>query len=406
MIHSNHARLEGGVLHVDRKFHTGMQEYARVLGVPLLTVHPEASAGQLSQTMDTIAVPEAELGYRVMTLKCSAANRPLTEELARLRPEIARSQAVYAGPFSARAVVAMCRESGVPYIALVEYNLKTTVVFAIAGVARRIEQARRAARAVHYYLTEVVPFIRGAALVHCNGYPVFDEARWLNPRRLLYLDSRMPASMLIEEARLEGRLAERRKRAPRLIFSGRFEPAKGALDVVEVAAHPSLRDVPCEFVLYGQGSQRAAMNRLVEERGLLAKVEIHDPVPYPELVGLSGDCDVFVCCHVQDDPSCTYLEAMGCGLPIVGYGNGMWKAMHADSGAGVVTKLGAPEDAAQALRMLLADGDRLDALSRRARSFAARHTFEQEFGKRTRSIEELISRGRRPSAAFDGGALV
>jgi len=395
MIHANRARLDHGVFHVDRKFHTGMQEYVRRMGMPILTVHPEASAGQESQTMDAIAVPEAELGYRVMTLKCSGPNRPLAPELARLRPEITRSHAVYAYPFAAPAVVAMCGETGVPYIALLEYNLRTTVVFGVAGVGGRIERARRAARAVHYYLKEVVPFIRSAAFIHCNGYPVFNEATWLNPRRLLYLDSRMRVSMLIDEVHLENRLAERRGRIPRLIFSGRFEPAKGALDVIKVAGHPSLRDVPCEFVLYGQGSQGAAMKRLVEERGLSAKVKIHDPVPYPELVGLSGACDVFVCCHVQDDPSCTYLESMGCGLPIVGYGNAMWKAMHADSGAGVVTKLGAPEDTADALRTLLADTERLDALSRRARAFAARHTFEQEFGKRTRSIEELVSRARQ-----------
>jgi colanic acid/amylovoran biosynthesis glycosyltransferase len=390
MIHSNRARLENGSFQVDRKFHTGMQEYVARLGMPLLTVHPEAAPGQEAQIMDLIAVPEAELGYRAMTLKCSAPNRPLPSELVRLGSEIARCRLVYAGTFASAAVTALCAEHRVPYAAVVEYNLKTTVVFATAGVKGLVARVPRGARAANFYVREVIPFIWRAAIVHCNGYPIYEESRRLNRQRLLYLDSRMRGSMLIDDAALERRLADRRGRIPRLIFSGRFEAAKGALDVVKVASEQVLRDIPFELVIYGQGSQREAMERLVAERGLSPKVKIHEAVPFPRLVELSRECDLFVCCHVQDDPSCTYLEAMGCGLPVAGYANAMWRSMQAQSQAGVVTKLGAPDALAEALRALLTEPTRLDDLSRRARSFAVAHTFEREFNARIESIETLV----------------
>jgi colanic acid/amylovoran biosynthesis glycosyltransferase len=393
MVHTNSARLADGMFHVDRKFHTGMQEYTRHFDVPILTVHPELAPEAMASIMDLVAIPEAELGYKVMTLRCVSPNKPFPEEAARLRAAIAQSQLVYGGGFGLRA---MCVANDVPYISILEYNLRTDIVFATNGVDGLLRRVWRGLRAARYHLFDLIPSMRTAAVLHCNGYPIFAEAAWFNPRRLLYLDSRMRTSMLISEEKLRKRLADRRTRVPRLLFSGRLEPAKGALDVVKIAGEAALRDVPCEFIIYGQGSERAAMDQLVAERGLSDRVKIHGAVTYPQLVELASECDLFVCCHVQDDPSCTYLESMGCGLPVVGYGNAMWKAMQAESHAGLVTKLGSTAETAEALRALLARPDELDALSLQALSFASAHTFEREFALRTSSIKAVLS--TRPDA--------
>jgi colanic acid/amylovoran biosynthesis glycosyltransferase len=398
MVHFNQARLERGVFHVDRKFHTGMQEYLSRFDVPIVTVHPELPPARDSSVMDLVAIPEKELGYGVVTLRHSESNRLFPEEVARLRKLIAESRLVYGTGFGAHTLSAA---AGVPYVAVLEYNLRTSVVFATTGVDGRLSKAWRATKSVRYHLTDVVPAMRRATSVHCNGYPIYEEAGWFNRERVLYLDSRMKSSMLIGEGQLKERLAARRQRTPRLIFSGRLEPAKGALDVVKIAV--ALRNVPCEFIIYGQGSQRAEMEAIVRENGLAEKVKINDAIPYPQLVVAASDCDVFVCCHVQADPSCTYLESMGCGLPIVGYGNAMWRAMQAASGAGVVTKLGSPALAADALRVLLANPVALDELSWKARSFAAGHTFEKEFQRRTDSLNTILA--RRPTSAGGPGEV-
>jgi len=389
MVHANPARLQDGVFYVDRKFHTGMQEYVRCLNTPILAVHPHLSPEYDASIMDLVAVPESELGYRVKTVKCSDDGGPLPEEIAPLRTEIARSKVVYCGGLG-RAVRDASVQTGVPYIGIVEKGLWTNVALATYRAKGIVRKTWRILHTAGHYFTEVVPFVRGARLLHCNGYPVFNEMAQINQNRLLYLDSRLHDSMLITPAGLRDRLARRRSRVPRVIFSGRLEPEKGALDIIKIACQPVLRNVPCEFIIYGKGTQRAAMERLVAEEGLLRTVKIVDPIPFPQLVEASRECDIFLCCHPQGDPSCTYLESMGCGLPILGYANAMWSAMQADSGAGLVTGRCAPAEAAKELRKLLADPDRLDDLSLRAHSFAAKHTFEAEFARRTDSMKELI----------------
>ena len=140
------------------------------------------------------------------------------------------------------------------------------------------------------------------------------------------------------------------------------------------------------------------MDRLIADRGLSGRVKIHDPVPFPRLLGIAKECDVFLCCHVQGDPSCTYLESMGCGLPIVGYSNAMWRAMQTESRAGVATALGDPGGIAEALAGMLSTAGEIDALSLRARAFAAEHTFEKEFARRTDSLNQLLLSLDRNSA--------
>jgi hypothetical protein len=76
-------------------------------------------------------------------------------------------------------------------------------------------------------------------------------------------------------------------------------------------------------------------------------------------------------------------------LPVAGYGNAMWRGLAGSSGAGVVTPLGARAALAEALGNLLADHERLNALSERARAFAHAHCFENEFARRTDSLNEL-----------------
>jgi colanic acid/amylovoran biosynthesis glycosyltransferase len=396
LVHQNWARLRDGVFHVDRKFHTGMQEFLTRLDVPVVTLHPELPPERDGEVMDLVALPQRELGYLARTVPVGPDNQPVPAARDRLRATLRQARLLYGWGLGAHRIA---RQLGVPYVPVVEYNVKSTLVFASAAADGVVRKVRKRAGALHFFLTDQVPMMRRAVLLHCNGYPIFEESRWLNRRRLLYLDSRMRAGMIIEEAALQRRLVERRHRRPRLLFSGRFEPAKGALDVVLVAAACKRRGLDFEMHLYGQGSERPAMDRAVREHGLSANVFVHEAIPYPQLVEVARASDLFVCCHVQDDPSCTYLESLGCGLPIVGYGNAMWRAMCADSRAGLVTPPGAPAATAEALARLLADPDRVDELSRQARRFAVDHAFEREFSRRIDSLAVLYRESPVASSA-------
>ena len=280
----------------------------------------------------------------------------------------------------------MARDVGVPYVLMIEYDLSSRISVCTTQVSSLTRKAIRTARCVWQHLNDHVPDVRGARRVHCNGYPIFEESKRINPECLLYLDSRMSADLIISEGALERRLAEREGRPLRLLFSGRFERIKGAADVVRVGLACLKRGLDIEMHCYGQGYLRPEMDRLVADAAASGKLHVHNPVTYPQLVELSRDFDLFVCCHIQNDPSTSYLEAFGSGLPIVGYGNQMWRRLNEESGVGFHSPMHQPDGVADDIQRLALDGSTLATMSRRARQFALDHAFEKVWQLR---IEDL-----------------
>jgi glycosyltransferase involved in cell wall biosynthesis len=284
----------------------------------------------------------------------------------------------------------MAQALGVPYILILECDLHTQIIVTATQVSNVARRGVRAVRCAFRYATSDIPDMCRAHSLHCNGYPTFDDSRWLNSNRLLYLDSRMSADQVIPEDRLKARLSRRAGRPLRLLFSGRYEPLKGADDAVRVAIDCIKQGLDVEMHCYGQGSLRAEMQRLAAQAGGGTKIQIHEAIPYPELVELSRTFDLFVCCHTQGDPSCTYLESFGAGLPVVGYGNRMWRRLNEESRVGFWSPIGQPRAVVDDIKKLASDLATLAAMSERARRFAIEHTFEREFKRRIDAINSAL----------------
>jgi glycosyltransferase involved in cell wall biosynthesis len=384
MVHLNGARIHDGVFKVDRKFHSGMLAYAERIRAPLVTVNPEAGD---DGTMDLIEVPVSQLPYRVVTFKIDRARRPLQAESPRIRHEIEQAQLVYGNGFGTAEIA---RRAGVPYILILEYDLKTHITVNTGGVRNPIRRAIRAGKTAWDYRFRSVPEMRRAHSLHCNGYPIYDATRSYNPHSLLYLDSRMSRDMIMPRRQLDDRLATRAGRPMRLLFSGRYERMKGTDDAVRAAVECVRRGLDIEMHFYGQGSLRPEMERIAGEVSA-GRIRIHDAVPYTELVTISRTFDLFVCCHIQNDPSCTYLESFGAGLPIVGYDNRMWRRLSETSGAGSVAAMGRSDQVADDVQRLMSDHMSLADMSHKALAFAQTHSYEREFGKRIDALNEAIS---------------
>jgi hypothetical protein len=101
------------------------------------------------------------------------------------------------------------------------------------------------------------------------------------------------------------------------------------------------------------------------------------------------NCDLFLSCHLQSDPSCTYLESCGCGLPIIGYDNLMWAGMQERSHAGWVVPMGRPDAIVDRLVQLDRNRAEICAASDRALCFAAEHVFEAEFSRRLEHLARI-----------------
>lgn len=384
MMHSNRARVDRGTLFIDRKFHLGMQNYVAAISSPIVSIHPESDGSET--TMDMVEIPLKELGYTVMAINGGSDTSKAVADASRVADQIRSSYLVYGGGLGSEAI---CAGLKIPQIAVLEYDLATQIKVSTSQVASPLRKASRALKVSLGYVKGIADLRRSAG-IHCNGYPTFDATAPYNANRLLYLDSRMYRSMVISEAQLEARLNRGHIAPLKLLFSGRFDPIKGALDAVRVGLACLDQGVDIELHCYGKGSQRSEMLRLASQSSARGRIHIHDAVTYPELVEIARDFDIFVCCHVQADPSCTYLESFGSGLPIVGYANTMWRRLSQESGAGLCTPLHKHQDVVEDVKRLAADAGLRKSMSARARAFALAHAFEPEFKLRTDDINRML----------------
>jgi colanic acid/amylovoran biosynthesis glycosyltransferase len=386
MIHANAARITGDVLRVDRKFLVGMQAYVERIREPICSIHPEASPD--APMMDPVEVPIGSLGFKIATLPVGRDQLVVPHRRAELADVLSHTRLMYGSHFGS---VSIARKLQVPYVPVLEYDLGTHVVFATSSTTNPVRRLVRATRAYASHRAEI-PVLRAAAAIHCNGYPVFDETERLNARRLLYLDSRMASDMVMDSEALTARLAGRAGPL-RLLFSGRYEHSKGALDAIKVALAAQRLGVALELHTFGQGTLKDEMSLLAAQSSQPGSIVVNEAIAYPILAQKAREFDAFVCCHIQSDPSCTYIESMGAGLPIAGYANRMWARLCAESAAGYAAPIGRIDDLARLVGRLAGDAETLVRMSHSARNFAAEHTFEHEFTRRTDSLNEIMLGG-------------
>ncbi len=243
---------------------------------------------------------------------------------------------------------------------------------------------------------------RAADALQANGYPAYDAYAPMCRNTLLYLDGRMTTDLFATEAEMTAREAWRAAEGPlRLIFSGRLEPMKGAQDLLPVAERLIERGVDFTLDVFGTGaldSQIAAGIKRLKEP---ARVRLHWAVDFEtELVPFTRtQADIFVGCHRQSDPSCTYIEAMGCGVAVASYDNRMWERLNAEAKAGWGVPLGQARALADRIADLARDPAAINAASRNAWAFSRAHGFLPEFRRRMEHLARIAGVELLPVAA-------
>lgn len=226
---------------------------------------------------------------------------------------------------------------------------------------------------------------RHAQGVQANGYPAYAAYKRLNDNTMMYLDNRMKPELLVTPAELRARAAHLQTGAPlRLIHSGRLEPMKGAQDLIPVAQAIRDRGIDFKMDIYGAGSVRDQIADQIKSENLEDHVSLHEPVDFEDvLVPISRtEADIFLSCHRQSDPSCTYLESMGCGLAIVGYANQMWSQLQSEAGAGWAVPVGNVVALVDTVAALDADRSQIIASCETSAAFSRAHNFYAEFERR------------------------
>ncbi|MFN4129668.1 MAG: glycosyltransferase [Paracoccaceae bacterium] len=185
------------------------------------------------------------------------------------------------------------------------------------------------------------------------------------------------------------------------MYSGRLEPMKGAQDLVPLAT--ALASGGCRFELdiFGDGSLRDPIARGIANQGLSDRVRLHGNVDFATALipWQRQQADLFISCHRQGDPSCTYIESMGCGLPVAGYANEMWGPLCRESGADWADPVG--NVAALAARISTTPRTAIAAAAAAALGFARRHDFDTELNGRMKHLARVAQRTASDTDARD-----
>jgi glycosyltransferase involved in cell wall biosynthesis len=112
--------------------------------------------------------------------------------------------------------------------------------------------------------------------------------------------------------------AEDARERPVVLFVGRLEPYKGALDFIE-AALALLKSMPdgADFILVGDGPLKAEMQGRVEAAGGSARIRFVGSKPHAEVARYLAQADIYVSTNMYGNLSNANLEALGAGTCLV-----------------------------------------------------------------------------------------
>lgn len=157
--------------------------------------------------------------------------------------------------------------------------------------------------------------IHNASGIEINGDGAYEEYGSINPRTIRYYDHRIYQHDLDS---VQISTQPKNGAGITIAFSGRWTAIKGTDLFLEIAAQTHALNPDIQFVIMGDGEYRD----LVQE------------YQYPNLQNLGfikfdpewkkyvrDYVDIMLLPHRQGDPSCTYFESLGMGVPVAGFSN-------------------------------------------------------------------------------------
>ena len=273
---------------------------------------------------------------------------------------------------------------------VIEYTLETRLDIIRAN---NLPLAVRSKRSLQNRWTERarVKAIKLADAIQANGRPAFNAYGDNHANGLCYFDCRTPLDMMPTEAFLNAKIATMLEKRPlKLAFSGRWEPMKGVDHLPHMAKALKQRGIDFTLSIFGQGSLAGKLEETIDDLDLADCVELKGNVDFARELSphLQTKTDLFICCHRQADPSCTYLETLACGIPIVGYRNDAFAGIVDASRAGWDTPMNDIQSLVAKIAHLNQYRSEIAHASKRALTFAHQHSFEETFKKR---INQLIN---------------
>ena len=187
----------------------------------------------------------------------------------------------------------------------------------------------------------------------------------------------------------------------RLLYVGRFTIPKNVATLIESVDALAQREVgDFELELVGEGAQRPVLERMVAERGLARRVRFSDWVPRDQIAHHYRRADIFTTATTWEGMPNTVLEAMACGLPIVGTQAPGLHELVQESVNGYLVPMKDIAALAEALALLIDNGYERRRMGRQSRLLVERHfAWEQIAAQYVQVYCQVLARVGRDAAA-------
>lgn len=241
-------------------------------------------------------------------------------------------------------------------------------------------------RAGHLRRTRRIDSIaRDADAFQCNGHDAGRHYQMINTNTLPYFDHRIRQVDLLRGA---SRDFWDGGRALRLAYSGRLTRMKGVHLIPALLDQFESAGIPFEFHLIGLGEDEQDLREAMQGRA-----HFHGFMDFEKdwKSFVRENVDLMFLPHLQGDSASTYFEALGCGVPLLGFVNRTLSPLLAASHAGWEVPLGDVAAATGVVKSILEDPAKLRSAAERGLEFMNSHTFETEFKRR---VEHMLAVAR------------
>ena len=367
-------------LGLPRKFVAQLRAFAELWEGPVTVLLPRTA--RRDDNLDYVQTRRAELAFTV---------RAFSRDDKTLRAELGAAAVVYVPlvPWFTH-VHSIVQALNVPVVYFTDYTFEIRKEIVYAQTRNPLVRMRRLLYVARLEM-QYRRMMREAAGIQLQDVPAYNAYVSLHRAALGYFNTQMRRDMLATTEQLNARAERLRARAPlRLVYSGRWNIIKGVDDLPRVARVLRERNVPFELDIFGGGVLEKNLRRALDD-AQLDNVRLRGELPFAELMRVvANESDLFVCCHRQGDPSTTFNEMLGAGIPLIGYAyDGLRGALSAVN-AGWLT----PRNDVSALAARIAELDRaresLVAASHAAAEFTRNKSFDDTMCARAAHLRAVL----------------
>ena len=147
----------------------------------------------------------------------------------------------------------------------------------------------------------------------------------------------------------------------RVCFVGRLDEQKNLSALFE-----ALKGLDVELVIVGSGPLRKELEEKAHKNGIL--VEFLGNIPHRQLPQILNSCDLFILPSLYEGHPKALLEAMACGLPVIGTDVPGIRELITHRETGYLSGT-SPEEIREAIKEVLADRPLRERMGRNAREF-------------------------------------